>query len=143
MGVENKIVSSDYIVGGNATVPLYYNPWRGVGDVLSKYDIRSTEELEDYLKQTIKPKFSFLQTVYIVDKTTLSSKNYSVRSGMVVGMEFKFDKRNNFVCWYHLRFEGGSRYKFLDKNIYSTEEEAEKVLKEIKEEYEVLMRGTE
>ena len=130
--VKNKIVSSDYTIGGNPA-PLYYNPWEGVGDVLSKYGIKSTEELKDYLKQTIRPKFAFLQTVYIVDKSTISPKGYSVRKGIVAGIEFKFDRRNNFVCWYLLHFEDDSRYKFLEKNIYTTEEEAEKVLKEIKE----------
>lgn len=135
--MKNKIVSGNYIVGGN-TAPLYYNPWEGVEDVLSKYDIKSTEELKDYLEKAIIPKFKFLQTVYIIDKGTISPKGYKVKKGIVAGVEFKFDRRNNFVCWYLLHFEDDSRYKFLQKNIYNTEEEAEEVLKEIKEEYEDL-----
>ena len=134
MSVENKIVSSDYTIGGN-TAPLYYNPWEGVGDVLSKYGIKSTEELKDYLKQTIRPKFAFLQTVYVADKSTTSPKGYSVRKGIVAGIEFKFDRRNNFVCWYLLHFEDDSRHKFLEKNIYNTKEEAKEKLREIQEEY--------
>lgn len=135
--MENKIVSGNYIVGGN-TAPLYYDPWKGVEDVLSKYGIKSTEELKDYLEKAIIPKFKFLQTVYIIDKGTISPKGYKVKKGIVAGIEFKFDRRNNFVCWYLLHFEDDSRYKFLQKNIYNTEEEAEEVLKEIKEEYEDL-----
>lgn len=135
--MENKIVSGNYIAGGN-TAPLYYDPWKGVEDVLSKYDIKSTEELKDYLEKAIIPKFKFLQTVYIIDKGTISPKGYKVKKGIVAGIEFKFDRRNNFVCWYLLHFEDDSRYKFLQKNIYNTEEEAEEVLKEIKEEYEDL-----
>ncbi len=136
--MKNKIVSSDYTIGGN-TVPLYYNPWKGAEDVLSKYDIKSTEELKDYLKQTIRPKFAFLQTVYIVDKSTISPNGYSVSKGIVAGIEFKFDRRNNFVCWYLLHFEDDSRYKFLEKNIYNTEEEAKEKLREIQEEYRNLI----
>lgn len=138
--MENKIVSSDYTIGGN-TAPLYYNPWEGVEEVLSKYGIESTEELKDYLEKAIIPKFKFLQTVYIIAKGTISPKGYKVKKGIVAGMEFKFDRRNNFVCWYLLHFKDNSRYKFLDKNIYNTEEEAEKVLKEIKERYEDLKRS--
>lgn len=138
--MENKIVSSDYTIGGN-TAPLYYNPWEGVEEVLSKYGIESTEELKDYLEKAIIPKFKFLQTVYIIAKGTISPKGYKVKKGIVAGIEFKFDRRNNFVCWYLLHFEDDRRYKFLEKNIYTTEEEAEKVLKEIKERYEDLKRS--
>ena len=95
------------------------------------------EEMNEKLKCAIVPKFKIGQEVFIVNTDYYYKKDYKVEKHKIVGIEDKIDRKNTYVRWYSLEFKDcpanySKRYKFLEKNVFTTENKAEKKLQELR-----------
>ncbi len=95
------------------------------------------DQANERLKGAIVPKFKIGQEVFIVNTDYYYKKDYKVEKHKIVGIEDKVDRKNTYVRWYSLEFKDcpasySKRYKFLEKNVFATETEAEKKLQELR-----------
>lgn len=95
------------------------------------------DQANERLKDAIVPKFKIGQEVFIVNTDYYYKKDYKVEKHKIVGIEDKIDRKNTYVRWYSLEFKDcpanySKRYKFLEKNVFTTENEAEKKLQELR-----------
>ena len=95
------------------------------------------QELAELKEKAIVPKFKIGQEVFIINTDYYYKKDYKVEKHKIVGIEDKVDRKNTYVRWYSLEFKDcsanyGKRYKFLEKNVFTTETEAEKKLQELR-----------
>ena len=95
------------------------------------------QELAELKEKAIVPKFKIGQEVFIVNTDYYYKKDYKVEKHKIVGIEDKIDRKNTYVRWYSLEFKDcpanySKRYKFLEKNVFTTETEAEKKLQELR-----------
>ena len=96
---------------------------------------KQIKDLEHRLANRIEPKFKIGQEVFIINKDYFFVKDYEVECHKIVGIEDKVDRKNNYVRWYTLTFDNttwAKRYKFLEKDVFLTEEEAKAKLEELK-----------
>lgn len=98
---------------------------------------RTFEEASEELECAIVPKFKIGQEVFVVNTDYYYKKDYKVEKHKIVGIEDKVDRKNTYVRWYSLEFKDcptsySKRYKFLEKNVFATETEAEKKLQELR-----------
>ena len=94
------------------------------------------QELAELKEKAIVPKFKIGQEVFIVNTDYYYKKDYKVEKHKIVGIEDKIDRKNTYVRWYSLEFKDcpanySKRYKFLEKNVFTTEQEALEKLKEV------------
>lgn len=94
-------------------------------------------QANERLKGAIVPKFKIGQEVFIVNTDYYYEKDYKVEKHKIVGIEDKFDRKNTYVRWYSLEFKDcltsySKRYKFLEKNVFATETEAQAKLQELR-----------
>lgn len=109
-------------------------------DMLKQTSIALNKQLyqaNERLKDAIVPKFKIGQEVFIVNTDYYYKKDYKVEKHKIVGIEDKIDRKNTYVRWYSLEFKDcpanySKRYKFLEKNVFTTENEAEKKLQELR-----------
>ena len=109
-------------------------------DMLKQTSIALNKQLDqanERLKGAIVPKFKIGQEVFIVNTDYYYKKDYKVEKHKIVGIEDKIDRKNTYVRWYSLEFKdfpasNSKRYKFLEKNVFTTETEAEKKLQELR-----------
>ena len=95
------------------------------------------QELAEPKEKAIVPKFKIGQEVFIINTDYYYKKDYKVEKHKIVGIEDKVDRKNTYVRWYSLEFKDcpasySKRYKFLEKNVFATETEAEKKLQELR-----------
>ena len=90
-------------------------------------------ELKEQLKNAIVPKFKFMEKVWHINKDYFYKKDWYIEELLVNGFEYKIDKRKNaLVMWYSTYFNDYKNYKYQEKDLFATKEEAEERLKEIK-----------
>lgn len=92
------------------------------------------QQLAELKQKAIVPKFEIGQEVYIINKYYYK-KHWCVEKNKIVGIEDKIDRKEKYVRWYTLTYGDiklGNRYKFQEKDIFATKEEAEQKLTEIK-----------
>lgn len=93
------------------------------------------KDLKHRLSNCIEPKFKIGQEVFIINKDYFFVRDYEVECHKIVGIEDKVDRKNNYVRWYTLTFDNttwAKRYKFLEKDVFLTEEETKAKLEELK-----------
>lgn len=108
--------------------------------VIEKQQKRIAElekELAELKEKAIVPKFKIGQEVFIVNTDYYYKKDYKVEKHKIVGIEDKIDRKNTYVRWYSLEYKNSlesysKRYKFLEKNVFATENEADKKLQELR-----------
>lgn len=93
-------------------------------------------ELEEQLKNAIVPKFKIGQEVFVINKNYFYIRDYEVECHKIVGIEDKLDRKNKYVRWYTLTFKNAytgyvARYKYLEKDVFTSKEEALEKLKEL------------
>lgn len=98
--------------------------------------LNSEKKLAELKEKAIVPKFKIGQEVFIVDKNYFKIEHYKIAHCKVLGIEDKLDRKNNYVRWYTLKiynssYETDRRYKFKEKDVFATEQEALEKLKEI------------
>lgn len=94
------------------------------------------KELAELKEKAIVPRFKIGQEVFIVDKNYFKIEHYKIANCKILGIEDKLDRKNNCVRWYILKIYNSSyyeyrRYKFKEKNIFATKQEAQEKLKEM------------
>ena len=95
------------------------------------------QELAELKEKAIVPKFKIGQEVFIVDKNYFKIEHYKIANCKILGIEDKLDRKNNYVRWYILKIYNSSyeidrSYKFKEKDVFATEQEAQEKLKEMK-----------
>lgn len=96
---------------------------------------KAYEEVEQLKQKAIVPKFMVGQEVYIINKEYYYKKHWCVEKHKIVGIEDKIDRKEKYVRWYTLTYGDiklGNRYKFQEKDVFTTKEEAEQKLAEIR-----------
>lgn len=91
-------------------------------------------ELAELKQKAIVPKFKVGQEVYIINKEYYYKKHWCVEKHKIVGIEDKIDRNEKYVRWYTLTYGDiklGNRYKFQEKDVFATKEEAEQKLAKI------------
>lgn len=89
-------------------------------------------ELEKQLKNAIVPKFKFMEKVYHINKDYFHKKDWFVEELLINGFEYKIDKRkNSLVMWYSTYFDDYKNYKYQEKDLFTTKEEAQAKLQEL------------
>lgn len=111
---------------------LYFMNRDTLKDALRKAQM--FEDMQQKFENAIIPKFKIGQEVWIINTDYFYKKDWFIEKHKVVGINFKFDARNNFVKWYQLQFgvDYYKTYKYLEKNIFATKAEAAKRLAELK-----------
>lgn len=94
------------------------------------------QELAELKEKAIVPKFKIGQEVFIVDKNYFKIEHYKIANCKILGIEDKLDRKNNYVRWYILKIYNSSyfeyrRYKFKEKDVFATEQEAQAKLQEL------------
>ena len=101
-------------------------------DVIAEKD-RRIAELEEQLKGCIRPKFKFMEKVWHINKGYLYKKDWHIEELLINGFEYKVDKRQNaLVMWYSTYFNDYKNYKYQEKDLFATKEEAQAKLEELK-----------
>lgn len=98
---------------------------------------KQLDQANERLKYAIVPKFRIGQEVFIVDKNYFKIEHYKIANCKILGIEDKLDRKNNYVRWYILKIYNSSyfeyrRYKFKEKDVFATKQEAQAKLKEMK-----------
>lgn len=89
-------------------------------------------ELEEQLKGCIRPKFKFMEKVYHINKEYFYKKDWYIEELLINGFEYKIDKRKNaLVMWYSTYFNDYKNYKYREKDLFRSKEEAQAKLKEL------------
>lgn len=89
-------------------------------------------ELEEQLKGCIRPKFKFMEKVYHINKEYFYKKDWYIEELLINGFEYKIDKRKNaLVMWYSTYFNDYKNYKYREKDLFISKEEAQAKLKEL------------
>ena len=97
-------------------------------------NVNLRNELAELKQKAIVPKFMVGQEVYIINKEYYYKKHWCVEKHKIVGIEDKIDRKEKYVRWYILTYGDiklGNRYKFQEKDVFATKEEAEQKLAEI------------
>lgn len=90
-------------------------------------------ELEEQLKNAIVAKFKIGQKVWYVNKGYIYKKDWHIEELLINGFEYKIDKRKNaLVMWYSTYFNDYKNYKYQEKDLFATKEEALAKLEELK-----------
>lgn len=127
------------VIKDNEDIPSLLNNYQATVRLNELNDrIKELEqELAELKEKAIVPKFKIGQEVFIVNTDYYYKKDYKVEKHKIVGIEDKIDRKNTYVRWYSLEFKDcpanySKRYKFLEKNVFTTENEAEKKLQELR-----------
>lgn len=118
-----------------------HNDMKDLANLLNKQNQRIAE-LEEQLKNAIVPKFKFMEKVWHINKEYFYKKDWYIEELLINGFAYKIDKRKNaLVMWYSTYFNDCKNYKYREKDLFTTKEEAQAKLEELQE--KVFSRGKE
>ena len=108
----------------------YRNSTR-ICELLNQQDQRIAE-IEEQLKNAIVPKFKIMEKVWHINKDYFYKKDWHIEELLINGFEYKIDKRKNaLVMWYSTYFNNHKNYKYQEKDLFATKEEAQAKLEEL------------
>ena len=126
---------NDEELGECRTYPRNFKGYEQAIKDLKLYKAKQNQrisELEEQLKNAIVPKFKFMEKVWHINKDYFYKKDWYVEELLINGFEYKIDKRKNaLVMWYSTYFNDYKNYKYQEKELFATKEEALAKLKEL------------